>query len=159
MSRAFISHRTELHGHCAIAREMVAQARELAERHAVPLAALRHLHAQELFARQGVADAVEHRRNVVAAVDIRKNLRPAASLAHFFEAAVQVANLYVAPDDALAVELEHDSDCAVRRRVRRPHVDQERLAQHGDLPIFQIRVYLFHLAVRTSRVRAPSASE
>ena len=39
------------------------------------------------------------------------------------EAAVQVADLDVDVDDRLAVELQVELDGAVRRRVRRPHLD------------------------------------
>ncbi len=113
----------ELHGHGAIADEVVADAGELAEHHAVVLAALGHADAQHLLHGQREADVVEHRRDVVEPVGVREDLAPGPALAHLLEAAVQVADLHVRLDDALARQLEHDAHRAVHGRVRRAEVD------------------------------------
>ena len=68
------------------------------------------------------------RRGVVQPVGVRDAVVPRALLAHLLEAAVQVADLDVDIDDGLAVELEVELDGAVRRRMRRPHLDFHDLA-------------------------------
>jgi hypothetical protein len=89
----------ELHGHGAVAGEVIADARELTQDHPVVLAALGHRDAQHLLDREREAHVVEHGRHVVEAVDVREALRPRASLAHLLEAAVQVADLHVGRED------------------------------------------------------------
>src|SRR5262249_60219004 len=53
---------------------------------------------------------------------------PRSLLAHLLEAAMEVADLHVDVEDRLAVEAEVELDGAVRRRVRRPHLDLHHLA-------------------------------
>jgi len=82
--------RAELHRHRAGAREVVGHAGELAQDHAVPLAALGDGDLAHLLDGQRVADVVEHRRDVVQAIDVREDLGPGPALAHLLEAAVQI---------------------------------------------------------------------
>ena len=120
---------------------------ELPERHAIPLAPLGHSDAEHLLARERKAHVVQHRRDVVAAIDVGVHLRPRAALAHLLEAAVQVADLDVAIDDRLAVELEVELDRAVRSRMGRAHLQLHDLVEgirDGEL-----------LLARGKRHRAP----
>src|SRR5580658_5931240 len=73
--------RPELHGHRPVAGQMVAQPRELAQNHPIPLAALGDGQAAKLLDRERIADVVEHRRDVVEAIDVGEDLRPGPALA------------------------------------------------------------------------------
>ena len=128
-----------------------ADARELAERHAVPLAALGHGDAAQLLDRERVADVVQHRRHVVEPVDVREDLRPRPALAHLLEAAVQIADLHVALHDRLARELEHHAHGAVHRGMRRPHVQVHRLGGKLELPLVQLDVERLHVSCPPQR--------
>ena len=66
-----------------------------------------------------------HRRHVVEPVEIRQVLQVGAALHQLLGAAVQQADVRVAALDDLAVELEHQPQNAMRRRVLRPEVDVE----------------------------------
>jgi hypothetical protein len=136
--------RAELHRHGAVAHEVIAHARELAQDHPVVLAALRDRHAEHLLHREREAHVVEHRRDVVEAVDVREALRPRAALAHLLEAAVQVPDLHVGLRDRLAGQLQHDAHGAVHRRVRRPHVELHRLAGELQRGLLQLFIQRFH---------------
>ena len=57
---------------------------------------------------------------------------------------MQVADLHVGLHDCLAPQLEDDSHGAVRRRVRRPHVQVHRLGGELELAIFEFGVQRFH---------------
>ncbi len=126
---------------------MIADARKLAEGHAVPLAALGHGEAAQLLDGERVADVVQHRRDVVEPVDVREHLGPRAALAHLLEAAVQVADLHVGLHDRLAGELEHDAHGAVHRGMRRPHVQVHGLRGELELAFFEVEVERFHRSI------------
>jgi hypothetical protein len=106
---------------------VIAHARDLAADHAQVLAPLRHLDAEELLAGEGVADVVDDRRHVVQPVGVRERLVVEAALALLLEAAVEIADLHLGVLHGLAVELQVDPDRAVRRRMRRAHLELERL--------------------------------
>ena len=74
------------------------------------------------------ATLLPERVEVVLAVGPRDDLVVLAVLADLLEAAVQIADVRDAAHDRLAVELEHQAQHAVRRRVLRPDVDEHVLA-------------------------------
>src|SRR5262249_156037 len=76
---------------------------------------------EELLGGEAEPHVVDHRARVVQAVRVRDRLVPLAALAFLLEATVQVSDLDLGIEDALAVELEVDLDGAVGRRVRRRH--------------------------------------
>jgi hypothetical protein len=115
-------HRAELEAGRAESRQVVAHPRQLAGQHPDPLAAPRHLAAQQFLDCQHVGHVRENCRVVVQPVGVRDRLVPGPALALLLEAAVQVADLHVEIDDRLTVELGHELHGAVRGRVRRPHV-------------------------------------
>ncbi len=68
------------------------------------------------------------RVEIVLAIGPGDDLVVLAVLADLLEAAVQVADVRDAAHDRLAVELEHEAQHAVRRRMLRPDVDEHVLA-------------------------------
>ena len=73
---------------------------------------------------------VVDRRGVVHPIDDRDVLVVVQVLAELFEAAVQVADVRRAADDALAVELEHEAQRRVRRGVLRAEVERPAVLPH-----------------------------
>src|SRR5256886_444997 len=113
----------------AEAGEVVREARDLPADHADVLAALGGGHARQLLDREREADVVQDGAGVVQAVGVGEAVVPRPLLAHLLEAAVEVADLDLDVDDGLAVEAEVELDGAVRRRVRRPHLDLHHVAR------------------------------
>ena len=101
---------------------MIRDARDFAHDQPHVLASLGRLEAEQALDRERKADVVDARRRVVQPVGVGETLRPRPLLAHFLEAAMQEADLDIAIDDPLAVELEVELDGAVGRRMRRPHL-------------------------------------
>ncbi|HEY6895468.1 MAG TPA: hypothetical protein VI258_14940, partial [Rhodanobacteraceae bacterium] len=104
--------------------EVVQDARDLVEHHADVLRAHRHVHADELLDRHYVGVLVHHHRHVVEAVHVRHALDEGARLGELLGRAVQQPDVRVGALDHLAVELEHQSQHAVRRRMLRAEVDR-----------------------------------
>src|SRR5713101_6384224 len=116
-----------LSGGHAQARHMVGNPRDLTHDHADVLTAVRHLEFEELFSRQSKSNVVDQWRGVIEPVGVRYHMVPGALLAHLLEAAVQVADLYLAIKDLFAVELEVELDSPVGRGVRGPHLQGHHL--------------------------------
>ena len=66
-----------------------------------------------------------HRRHIVEPVEIGQVLQVGPALHQLLGAAVQQADMRIAALDDLAVELEHQSQHPVRRRMLRAEVDVE----------------------------------
>ena len=118
----------QLHGRGADAREVVADAGDLAHEGADVLAPLGDLDAQQLLDGGGVAEVVDQGRDVVEPVRVGNSVVPAPHLAVLLEGPMQVADLHVGLGQHLAVQLGHDADDPVHGRVRRAHPDGEILA-------------------------------
>ena len=66
-----------------------------------------------------------HRRDVVEAVEIGDRLEVGLGLDQLLGAAMQQADMRIDAVDNLAVELEHEAQHAVGRRMLRPEIDVE----------------------------------
>src|SRR6185437_9644655 len=88
--------RTDLARRHPETRQMVGQAMDLAHYHARVLASLGRGDGEQPLDREREADVIDARGGVVEAVGIWKALRPGALLAHFFEAAMEVADFDIA---------------------------------------------------------------
>ena len=66
-----------------------------------------------------------HRRDVVEPIEIRHRLQIGLVLDQLFGAAMQQPDMRIDALDDLAVELQHQAQHAVRRRMLRPEVDVE----------------------------------
>ena len=107
--------------------EVVVDALQLGEDRADPLAAARHLEAEQLLDRHAEHELVAEERVVVGPGRVRDRL-PVRLLLHvLLDARVHVADLVVQADDRLAVERRDEAQHAVRRRVVRAEVEQHRV--------------------------------
>ena len=103
-------------------------ARQLAGDHAQHRAPLGDLDAEQPLGAEREGDVVAGRVEIILTVGPRDDLIVLAILADLLEPAVQVADVRNAPHHRLAVELEHQPEHAVRRRVLGPEVDEHVLA-------------------------------
>ena len=103
-------------------QQVVEDPRDLVEHHADVLRAHRHLDAEQPLDREAVRVLVAHHRHVVEPVHVRQRLEVRPVLGELLGRAVQQADVRVRALDHLAVELEHEPQHAVRRRVLRPKV-------------------------------------
>ena len=94
----------------------------------------RRVDAADLLGRQRDRAVVRERREVVEAVRVGDEPVVAERLADLLHPAVEVADVGRRLEDPLAVDLEHDAQHAVRRRVRRAHVEHHPLADLAARP-------------------------
>ena len=117
--------RADVHGLRRDVEEVREQAADLGVEHADELGALGHLHAEQLFGRQAEGVLLVHRRHVVEAVEVADGLQVGLVLDQLLGAAVQEADVRIDALHHLAVELQHQAQHAVRRRMLRAEVDVE----------------------------------
>ena len=89
---------------------------------------------QQLLDRQAVGQVVGHRAEIVDAVGQRDHLLVELRLAGLLDAGVQVADVGHQLDDGLAVDLQHQAQHAVSRRVLRAHVEHHGVLARAALP-------------------------
>ena len=121
-------HGAEVHAVGGQEQHVRSEAVHLAHQHADPLRPFGHLDAQQLLGRQREDELVEQRRGVVHARDVGGALHVGQLLAGLLHAGVEVADDGLGPRDRLAVELEHQAQHAVGRRVLGAHVHDHPLA-------------------------------
>ncbi len=85
----------------------------------------RYFHAGQLFDGQTPGMFLVHRRHIVEAVEIRQILQIRPALHQLFGAAVQQADMRITTLNDFAVQLQHQTQNAVCRRVLRAEVDVE----------------------------------
>ena len=88
-------------------------------------ARLRDLDAEQLFGREAEGMLLVHRRDVIEPVEIRDRLQVGLVLDQLLGAAMQQADMRIDALDHFAVELQHEAQHAVRRRMLRPEIDGE----------------------------------
>ena len=88
-------------------------------------ARLRDLEPEQLLGRQAEGVLLVHRRDVVEPVEVADGLQVGLVLDQLLGAAMQEADVRIDALDHLAVELQHEAQHAVRRRMLRPEVDVE----------------------------------
>ena len=100
-------------------------AADLAIEHADQLAADRHVDAEQPLDREREGVLLVHRRDIVEPVEIGDRLQIGLGLDQLLGAAMQQADMRIDAVDDLAVELQHEAQHAVRRRMLRPEIDVE----------------------------------
>ncbi len=105
--------------------QMRQDAADLAVQDPDQLPAARHLDAEQLFRRQTEGVFLIHRRDIVEPVEIRDRLQIGLLLDQLFGAAVKQADMRIDAGDHFAVELQHQTQHAVRRRMLRAEIDGE----------------------------------
>ena len=101
---------------------------DLAHQHADPLGPLGHLDLEQLLGGERERELGEQRCGVVHPGHVGGALEVGELLARLLHAGVEVADHRLGPGDQLAVELEHDPQHAVGRRVLGTHVHDHPLA-------------------------------
>jgi len=89
------------------------------------LTANRNFQLQHLFDGERESMLLVHRRDVVEAIEIRNGLKIGLRFDQLFGAAVQEADMRIDALDDFAIELEHQTQNAVRGRVLRSEVDRK----------------------------------
>ncbi|MNS94130.1 hypothetical protein D3C72_1283360 [compost metagenome] len=117
-------HRHRAHVECVRTdpHQVVHDAGDLVEHHTDVLRADRHFQAQQALDRHHVGVLVGHHRHVVESVHVGHALDPGLLLGQLLGGTVQQADMRVGALDDFAVQLEHQAQHAVRRRVLRAEV-------------------------------------
>ena len=105
---------------------------DLAVEHADQLRAARHLEPEQLLHREAERMLLVHRRDVIEPVEIRDRLQIGLLLDQLLGAAMQQPDMRIDALDHLAVQLQHEAQHAVRRRMLRPEIDGE-VAHRGSV--------------------------
>src|SRR5262245_27290811 len=101
------------------------QAPDLAIKRADELPALGHRDAEQLLGCQAERVFLIHRRDVIEPVEVGQRLQVSLVLDQLLGPAVQKADMRVDALDHLTVELQHEAQYAVRRRVLGPEIEGE----------------------------------
>ena len=117
--------RADVHRLRGDVEEMREEPADLAIEHADELRAPRHREPEQLLRREAEGVLLVHRRDVIEPVEIRDRLQIGLVLDQLLGAAVQEADVRIDALDDLAVELHHEAQNPMRRRVLRPEVHGE----------------------------------
>ena len=117
-------HRADVERVRAEPQQVVHQPRDLVEHHADVLRAQRHLDVEQLLDREHVAVLVAHHRHVVEPVHVRHRLEIGPGLGELLGRAMQQPDVRIGALHDLAVELEHEAQHAVGRRMLRTEVQR-----------------------------------
>ena len=118
-------HRSDIERVRAQPKLVAGNALQFRQDHANILRARRRFHVHQFFDRFAVAEPIRHGGAIVHAVDVGIEHRVGAVLGNFFHAAVQVSDDALGAENFFAVELQNDAQHAVRRRMLRPHINDE----------------------------------
>ena len=124
-------HRAELERVGPQEHQVVQDAVPLGEHRADPPRAFGDLDAREPLDRDHPSELVVERREPVVPVHQHQDLTRVAVLGELLGRPVHVADDRLGADDHLAVELEHDAEHPVGRRVLRPDVEDHLLGPQG----------------------------
>ena len=83
------------------------------------MSAARHLDAEQFFGGETEGVLLVHRRDIVEPVEIRDRLQIGLVLDQLLGAAMQETDMRIDARDHLAVEFQHQTQHAVRRRMLR----------------------------------------
>ena len=114
--------RANIHGVRPQPDKVRIEAAQLSQQHPQPLRFVGNLQAKQLFDCQGVTQIVRQRVQIVDAVRQRHHLLIELGLAGLLNAGVQIADLRIKPHNDLTVNLQHQAQNAMRRRVLRAHI-------------------------------------
>ena len=126
-------HRPDVHGVSPDAKQVRRNAGQLTADHPDGLAAWRQFPAHQFFHRQRISHVVGQRGEVIEPVRVGHELVVLHVLRDLLVATVEITDIRVGLGNNLAVQLEHDAQHAVRRRVRRTHVDGQRFPEQFAL--------------------------
>ena len=117
--------RADVHRLRGDVEQMREQPPDLRIQHADQLAAARHLDAEQPLGRKAERMLLVHRRDIVEPVEIGHRLQIGLGLDQLLGAAMQQADMRIDPFHHLAVQLQHETQHAMRRRMLRTEIDRE----------------------------------
>ena len=121
-------HRAQVQSMGTQPHQVRADALQFGKHYPHPLRPRRDLHSQQLLYRQNIAEIVHHGAEVIDAVGERNHLLVELGFAGFFDPGVEEADIGHESDNLFAIDLQHQPQHSVRRRMLRPHVEN-----HGFL--------------------------
>src|SRR5690606_8200875 len=116
--------RADVHGLRADVHEVVEDAGNFAEENTDILCTLRHLALQQLFGCEHEGMLLTHRRDIIETVEIGHRLHIGLVFDQLLGAAMEEADMRINPLDHLAVQLHHEAQHAVRRRMLRAEIER-----------------------------------
>ncbi len=131
-------------------QQMTVNAEQFGEHHADDVHTIRDGDPCQLFYRQHVRHFIDATTEVFDTVGIGNVAMPGLALAHFFGAAVVIADIRHAVDDFFTVKLQDNTKRTVRRRVVRAEVEEHKVlvvspALHP--PVFRLKGQRFHFQI------------
>ncbi len=117
--------RADIHGLGGDVEEVRQKPPDLGIEHADELGPLGHGDADQLLDGERIRMFLIHRRDVIEPVEIGQRLEIGLVLDQLLGAAMEQADMRVDPLNHLAVELEHQAEHAVGRRMLRAEIDGE----------------------------------
>ena len=127
-------HRADVHAVRRLEQQVRRHAVELDEHHADPRRARRHVDVEQPLDRHAVDELVRQRRRVVHARHVGAALHVRELFAGLLHAGVEVTDHRLDAQHLFGVELHHQPQHAVRRRVLRTHVDDHRVVERVRRP-------------------------
>ena len=118
-------HGAEVDGVRPQPHQVALDARQFGQQHANPLRPRRDFQVQQLFRGQAESQIVRKRREIIHAVGEGDALGVGLALEGFLEAGVQVADVVNGAHDGFALELQHQSQHAVRGGMLRAHAQDD----------------------------------
>src|SRR5207302_6306222 len=103
--------------------------------------------AEQLFHCEHIGDIIRERRKVIQSIRIGNELGIGHVLGDFFVAAMQITDIRNSLGDDLTIHLQDDAQHAMRRWMRRPHVQDH---------LFAVNVIELCIMARDSFSHAPS---
>ncbi len=116
-------HRAHVHGVRSGVEDVIENARDFRKHRADILRPHRHFDAGQFLDGQHIAVLHAHRRDIIEAVHVGQRLQISLVFNQLFGATVQQADVRIAAFDDFAVQLHHQPQHAVRRRVLRAEID------------------------------------
>ena len=102
--------------------KMIQNARDLVKHRANVLRTYWHFDLQELFYRHHVRMLIAHHGDIIETVHVRNRLEKSLLFGEFFGCPVQQTYMRIGTLDHFAVQLEHQAQHPMRRRMLRPEV-------------------------------------
>ena len=137
------AHRADVLHIGAEEHQVAGDTEELAQHYAHDLDPFRHLNAKHVLEVHDVGQFVHHPAEIVHPVGIGDVGMPGLALGHLLGAAMVIADIRHRADDFLAVELQHDTEYAMHRRMVRAHVKEHELGIAGlalHAPVFGLEL-------------------
>src|SRR6476646_11803664 len=111
-------------------QEVSGDPRQFATNNSNKLAARSQLliNSKQFLNGEHVSDVIGQRCKIIQSIRVRDELGISHAFGDLFIAAVQITDVRPCPGNNLAIQLEHDAEHSMRRRMRWPHIEKHRFA-------------------------------